>query len=134
LDFKIILAQKEGWEMNNIQKAKQEFRKKFQDADHRTKQEMEEFLDAVPENYVRQNGLIQACNYYEAWEGWHICVNYFAGMCNCPLNQDCPFGNENKIWLEENEEAETHSRECLRVRRQEQASWVSAEEHDKTLH
>lgn len=109
--------------MNQIKQAKKSLLRNSGLAIPERTEEMVDFMNTVPSEYVRKEGKIQACDHYETWEGNRLCSFYFAGMCNCPESKDCPYGNENRIWLQDGEEAEAHSKKCKKIFKVEEASW-----------
>ena len=80
-------------------------------------------MKGLPTDYVKKDGKVQACNNYDVWEDSRTCMHYFTGMCCCPFDKDCPYGNENKIWVNDGKEAEKHSKECRRIFQRERESW-----------
>lgn len=100
--------------MSAIGNAKKELKRKFS-SNPKMRKEVEEFSKNLPDDYIRKGDKIQACNNFETWEGKQDCMHYFAGMCSCPLEKKCPYGNKNKIWIKDGEKAKKHSECCRRV-------------------
>jgi hypothetical protein len=108
--------------MSDIEKAKKEFVKDFSGIPG-LEDELDAFVRALPVNYVRQDGKIQVCDNHDVWEDNQTCLGYFAGMCCCSLDEPCSYGNENKKWVKDGEEAEKHSQECRKAYQEENSNW-----------
>ena len=65
--------------------------------------------------YVRRDDKVQACGNISVQEQGRCGGYYLGGMCLCPPDCNCPNGNENKLWLNNENEVEKHLEQCAKM-------------------